>query len=117
MGLSSSKNSEPFCSGCGGKDYSLEQDTWSCKSSLSPSGYDPFTDMGLGKECYYPQLQHAWTRSANITPSNLPTMHSSIVSMTMEPTQAQLAMPIEFYDRAEYAKLGSAWSLKEKYTA
>jgi hypothetical protein len=51
-------------------DYSTLKDTWTKKSSLHTSSFDPFKNLNELKENYYVNQASTYTTYANVTPSN-----------------------------------------------
>lgn len=51
-------------------DYSTLKDTWTKKSSLHTSEFDPFKNLNEITENYYVRQQNTYTTYANVTPSN-----------------------------------------------
>jgi len=108
---------ENHCASCF-SSYSPMLDTWTQKSSLRTSNFDPFKNMGWTNENYagnYASLSSSWTRGCNITPDNSPTYNTYTIKSTK--SSAPHKEKFSLNSNNTYARSNRTWVKQGLYTS
>lgn len=105
------------CNGCTSSHQEL-MNTWNKKGSLQPSNYDPFKSMHWSTEHFccggnYDNNSTSWTRTANVTPGNHPTVYNQAVIRFTPAHKEKFCADCH----STYSRINQTWTHQKPYTS